>query len=244
MYIRRWPILAAAALVLIPPPAIEAQERSWRLNVVGNLGYMKPIRSLGNNATRVPDLPILQVITDFDPSPTVGGGLELDLLEHGITVRGIYDRTLSGASDSRLAFCGDPDDPFATGALCVPVETTGIVQSLAVDVYFSRGSPTARIKPILSIGGGLRHYQFEGITCNDPSDWQYICELAADVWADGGGITPFLIFGGGLRSQLGPVRALMEGQVRSGRYDGGINSATGNIQIDLALGLRLSVNVY
>jgi hypothetical protein len=240
-------LLAIAATVVAPGPG-EAQERTWRLSVVGEAGYLKPIRSLGNNSTEVESVAVFQVITDVEPAPWVGGGLQIEIPARELRFRGVYRRTLDGSSRSRLAVCGDPDDPNFVGALCEPVESDAVLETVLFDVSVPRGSPTALVRPMLHLGVGLRRWSFgfdQDATCIDPDQqWTDVCDLAADVWRDPGGLTPFLNFGLGLTTGVGPARAYGEALANTGPYRGGAGRADGNFQVDLTFNVGLAIPIY
>lgn len=222
----------------------EAQLGGWTLSATADFGGNFPIRQLGKNAGTIPQVPVLQVVADREKSLSVGAGVIATSPSGETTVRGRFYTTIDGIVSGRLGFCGEPDNPLFRGPLCEPVETTADVRSFAVDVGFLQGAPGDRIRASIHIGAGLRSFSFGSIDCEDPTDWEVICEFTSEIWQDEGGVSPFILAGLRLNGDLGPARLWVEGMDQIGRYDGGSDRADGNVQNDLLVTAGISIRVF
>lgn len=240
----RFLLAAAVGCVLAPAPARAQLPDGWTVSIEGQVGGLIPLRQLGKNSGTIPQVPVLQVVADRESAALVGGGLVFTSPSGETTVRARFTTTLDGVVSGRLGVCGDPDDPLFRGALCEPVETASDIRSFSVDMGFLQGSPGDRIRPSFHVGIGLRKYSFGSITCNDPTDWQVVCEFTSEIWQDDGGISPFLMGGLRLNGNVGPAVLWLEGMDQVGRYNGGSDRADGNIQNDLAVTAGVTLRVF
>lgn len=236
--------VSGAALSLSPAPGRAQLPDGWTFSVEGQVGGMFPLRQLGKNSGTIPQVPVLQVVAERETSATVGGGVVFTSPSGETTVRARFSTTLDGVVSGRLGVCGDPDNPLFEGALCEPVETASDIRAFSVDMGFLQGSPGDRVRASLHIGAGLRSYSFGTIACQDPTDWQVICEFTSEIWQDDGGISPFIMGGLRLNGDLGPAVLWIEGMDHVGRYNGGSDRADGNIQNDLSVTAGLSVRIF
>lgn len=237
-------LAALVGCAFVPAPTRAQLPDGWTFSLEAHGGGLIPLRQLGKNAGTIPQVPVLQVVADRQNSGVVGGGIALTSASGETTIRARFTTTLDGVVSGRLGVCGDPDNPLFEGALCQPVETASDVRSFAVDMGFLQGSAGDRIRASLHIGAGLRKYSFGTIDCNDPTDWQVICEFTSEIWQDQGGISPFLMGGIRLNGNLGPAVLWVEGMDYVGRYTGGSDRADGNVQNDIAVIAGLSVRVF
>ncbi len=212
-----------------------AQLSGWSVSATAGFGGWVPLRQLGKNSGTIPQVPVLQVVAERKNSATFGGGVTLVSPTGNTLLRARYSQTLSGIVSGRLGVCGDPDEPFFQGPLCAPVETDSNIRSFQVDMGFMQGSATARIRPSLHFGVGLRSYSFTQNECVDPTEWEVICEFTSEIWQDDGGLTPFLMAGLRLSGDIGPAKIFLEAMDHVGRYKGGSDRADGNIQNDLSI---------
>lgn len=243
---RKFFVLLATLLVFAPlARPVSGQERNWRVSLVLEGGGYFPTRTMGNNAGELQQRPDEQVVAEVDDATTIGGGVEVELVRQRIRVRGVFHTTNGGGVTGRLAFCGDPDSPLVTGGVCTSVTAPSTVRSFATEVAFLRGSPTARIRPAILLGLGLREYSIGTLECPFSANAEYAtCPLLEELWAEAGGLTSVLRFGVGLDARLGPAE--FRGALTNdfSRYPGGLGEATGNNQIDLALTAGVAVRVF
>jgi hypothetical protein len=239
----RFVLPALLGLLLTSTPG-HAQFAGWSVSATADVGGFFPLRQLGKNAGTIPQVPVLQVVAERKASTTFGGGVTLISPTGNTLVRARYSQTLDGIVSGRLGVCGDPDEPFFQGPLCAPVETDSNVRSFQVDMGFMQGSPTARIRPSLHIGAGIRSYSFTQNECNDPTEWEVICEFTSEIWQDDGGLTPFLMGGLRLSADLGPANIFVEAMDQVGRYNGGSDRADGNIQNDISVTGGFMIRVF
>ncbi len=236
------PVLTLAMSTLLASP-LHAQARDWTISVTADAGVFVPIRNLGKNAGATQSLPVLQVVADMNSAFQTGFGIELSHPSKDILVRAMYRTTVGGTVTGRLGLCGDPSDPLFTGAICQPVENDAKVQTFFADVGFIRGDPGSRLRPVIRMGLGVRKYSFGTVVCQDPSDWEVVCNFTSDIWNDAGGLTPTLSFGVGLQGELGPLTVRAEALDQVNRYSGGAGSADGNIQNDGSISLGLAYRI-
>lgn len=221
-----------------------AQSSGWTVAATADVGGYFPLRQLGKNAGTIPQIPVLQVVAERESSATFGGGVTLTSPSGETLVRARYSQTIGGIVSGRLGVCGDPDEPFFGGPLCAPVEADSDIKSFQVDVGFMQGSPTARIRPSLHFGGGIRSFSFSQNDCTDPTEWETICGFTSEIWQDDGGLTPFLMAGLRLGGDLGPATLFIEAMDQVGRYKGGSDRADGNIQNDLSVSGGFTIRVF
>lgn len=230
--------------LLVTGTPAQAQLSGWSVSVTADVGGWVPLRQLGKNAGTIPQVPVLQVVAERQTSASVGGGITFTSPTGNTLIRGRYSQTLSGVVSGRLGVCGDPDEPFFQGPLCAPVETDSNIRSFQLDVGFMQGSPTARIRPSIHFGAGFRSYSFTQNECEDPTEWEVICEFTSEIWQDDGGLTPFLMAGLRLSGDLGPANIFVEAMDQVGQYKGGSDRADGNIQNDLSISGGFMIRVF
>ena len=237
-------LVACALTVIVTAVPARAQLGGWSLSVTAEGGVNIPTRQLGKNSGTIPQLPVLQVVADRESSGVVGGGVMLTSPSGETTVRARFLTTLDGSVSGRLGVCGDDDNPLFQGPLCAPVETTVDMNSFSVDLGFLQGAPGDRVRASLHIGAGLRTFSFGTNVCEDPTDWQQVCEFTSEIWEDDGGVVPFLLAGLRLNGDLGPATLWIEGFDQVGRYNGGSDRADGNIQNDVTVSAGLAVRIF
>lgn len=236
-------LLALPGLAFSATP-VAAQLGGWTVGATADVGGYLPLRQLGKNAGTIPQLPVLQVVADRQSSLFFGGGLLFTSPSGETTVRARYSTTVGGVVSGRLGVCGEPDNPLFRGPLCEPVETDSDVRSFSVDLGFLQGSPGDRIRASLHLGGGLRSFSFGTIACEDPTDWEIVCDFTSEIWQDDGGIAPFLMGGLRLNGQMGPAQLWVEAMDQVGRYQGGSERADGNLQNDISVTAGFTLRVF
>lgn len=239
--------LAVLAVLSLSVAPISAQN-DMTVSVIGEFGYLISVRSIGKNTGELQEQDFLQVISDFNDSPTASVGLGFTFPAKDLTVRAIYETTIGGTATGRVAFCGDPDNPLVIGLLCRPTEIDMDMSSFIVDLQFLRGQPGARFRPFLQAGAGIRMFSLGNQpSCpnivQDPSGWGQVCEMANELWTDAGAAALFA-FGFGLQAKLGPLATSAEFQNQWSRYTGGVRNAGGNSMNDLNLSFSARLNVF
>jgi len=239
-------VLVVLACLAVQSPAA-AQERSWTVRALGEVGFFLPLRTLGKNASS--ELSLGAVIAELESAPSFGGGVAIEFPEKGTALRARFQTVLDGDVRGRLGVCGDPDDPLADGDLCNEVSATYSMTTLSIDGQVLRGSAASRLRPLVSLGVGLRKYSFEPNEgqCTAPGAvalWTPICNRTVDIWREDAGWSPMLRFGAGLQAVLGPALATLEVQDLFGRYSGGVSGADGNTQNDVIFNLGLTLKVF
>lgn len=240
-------LLVILAVLTVHVSPVQAQsERTF--SVIGEFGYLFSVRSIGKNSGELQQLDFLQVISDFNDVPTASAGVAVGFPAQEVTIRAIFETTLGGSAVGRVAFCGNPDNPLATGLLCRPSEIDMDISSLILDLQFLRGHPGATLRPFLEAGAGVRMFSFgEQPGCpnivQDPSGWGQVCEMANELWTDAGP-SLLLAFGFGIQADMGPLVAAVEFQNHFARYTGGVGNAGGNSMNDLNLSFSARLNIF
>ncbi len=238
-------VLPLAVGLLAVPSSGAAQLGGWSLAATADVGGYVPLRQLGVNAGTGRQNQVLQITAEKQSTMTVGGGLVATSPSGGTMVRARFSSTTGGSTSGRWGVCGDPDTPLARGVLCEPVEVESQLQGFHVDLGFLRGSPTSLLRVSIHFGAGMRAYSFGSVECADPNpDRVVICEAASEIWAEDGGLSPFLMGGLRLLSELGPASLWVEAMDHVGPYRGGTARADGQIQNDLALSGGLTVRIF
>ena len=238
-------VLPALLGLLVTGTPGHAQLSGWSVSATADFGAFVPLRQLGKNSSTILELSVLQVVANRETSSTIGGGVTFTSPTGNTLVRARYSQTLSGVVVGRLGVCGSPDEPLFVGELCDPVETQSDIQSFQLDLGFMQGSPTARVRPSVHIGVGIRSYSFTQNECDDPiADRQTICEFSRDIWAEDGGLTPFLMAGLRLSGDVGPANLFVESMVQVGPYKGGANGADGNVQNDMSISGGFMIRMF
>ncbi len=240
-------VLAVLAVLSASSAPVEAQN-DMTVSVIGEVGYLISVRSIGKNSGELQQLNFLQVISDYNDVAIASAGVALGFPANDLTVRAIFETTLGGSAVGRVAFCGDPDNPLAVGLICRPTEIDMDIVSFLVDLHFLRGRPGATIRPFLDAGVGVRTFSFgEQPSCptnvQDPSGWGQVCVMANELWTDAGP-SGVLTFGFGVQAALGPLFTSAEFQNQFSRYTGGVGNAGGNSMNDLTVSFSARLNIF
>ena len=240
-------VLAVIAVLSVSSTPVEAQN-DMTVSLIGEVGYLFSVRSIGKNSGELQELDFLQVISDFNDVATASAGVGIGFPAKDLTVRAIFETTLGGSAVGRVAFCGDPDNPLVVGLLCRPTTVDMDISSFIVDLQFLRGRPGAAIRPFLEAGGGIRMFSIgEHPTCpdntEDPSGWGQVCVMANELWTDAGP-SAVLTFGFGVQATLGPLFTSAEFQNQFSRFTGGTGNAGGNSMNDINLSLSARLNIF
>lgn len=236
--------LAVGLLGVSSPAPAAAQIGDWTLSATADAGAFVPLRQLATNAGTGRQNRVLQVLAEQQSSASFGGGIVATSPSGNTLVRARYMTTSGASSSGRWGVCGDPSNPLGTGALCEPVEVDSEYSAFSVDVGFMQGSVGSRVRPSIHLGAGMRSYSFGTVDCTDPGDWQVVCEAVSEIWLEDGGLSPFLMAGLRLTSDLGPASIWVEAMDQVGPYGGGSDRADGNFQNDLALSGGFTVKVF
>lgn len=241
-------LLVLLVLPLIAPTSMEAQERSWHLTPFARVGGLIPLRSTGKTVGFFQNTfpQEQQVIAELGNALEYGGGISVEFPSRALRVDVAYARTDGGDANAQIGFCGSPDDPLSNAPYCGRIYTPYQIQGFSADVVTVRGRTGALLRPVLSLGVGLRQYSFEDPDCTayEDSDVASACVYIGDLWVDGGGYTPTLRAGFGLDASLGIVSLRGSLNPMYGKYPGGIGNTVGHGQLDISAFVAAAVRVY
>lgn len=250
-FVRSSLLIAALALLLGPllsPAPAQAQGRSWTVAPIARVGGFIPLRTLGKTAGFFQNInpQEQQVLAELGDALQVGGGVEISFPARALRVELLYATTLDGDSNGQIAFCGSPNDPLSGAPLCGNVYTGYSLQTFSADLFTVRGNPSALINPVLSVGLGLRKYDFDTPDCTiyEDIDVTRACLYLEDLWVDGGSLTPIFRIGFGLDLDRGPFALRTSLHPILGRYPGGVGNTEGHGQIDLVVQAGASLRIF
>ncbi len=241
-------LLALLLLPLDPPAPLEAQERGWHLAPFARVGGLIPLRSTGKSVgffqNTIPQEQ--QVIAELGNALEYGGGVSVEIPANNLRIDVAYARTEGGDANAQIGFCGSPDDPLSDAPYCDRVYPPYQIQGFSADAVTVRGRPGSLLRPVLSLGIGLRQYSFDDPDCTayEDSDVASACVYISDLWVDGGGYTPTFRAGVGLDVSRGIFS--LRGSVNPiyGKYPGGIGNTVGHGQLDISAYVAAAVRVY
>jgi hypothetical protein len=241
-------LLALLLLPLSAPGSLEAQERGWHLAPFARVGGFIPLRSTGKSVGFFQNTfpQEQQVIARLGDALEYGGGVSVEFPARSLRVDLAWARTDGGDANAQIAFCGSPDDPLSGAPYCGTIYTPYEIQGFSADVVTVRGRPGSLLRPVLSLGVGLRQYSFEDPDCTayEDSDVASACVYISDLWVDGGGYTPTLRGGLGLDVALGIVSLRGSVNPMYGTYPGGIGNTVGHGQLDISAFFAAAIRVY
>jgi len=228
-------------LGLLAAAPLHAQDSSWGINVFALGGGNFPLGNLGKNAVEIQQESALQVVAQVDNSPSLGGGLEFLLLGHGLRIRGQFQTTVGATARGVLGVCESGDVALPGVGLCaLQIEADARVLDGSAELVFLAGNPNRQVRPTLSLGVGVRSFQF-GTDALDCADFgpemepaYLICQSSEEILEDPS-VNPTLTFGVGVEALRGPVSAFLRTYAVTGSYSGGTGRANGGRQIDLAV---------
>ncbi len=235
----------AVLLAVVPGGTLSAQEepdrRGWTFGLWMAGGYQWPTGRLANNtASDNPNLGLLQTVAELNPSPVVGGGVEVRFPSQELSARVGFEATSGAEVTGRIAICD-----LVVGNICTPQIAPVQVRSLTSVVRLLAGNPGARVRPVLSGGFGVRWFEFEIPRCLPRSigDEALICRAVTDMYQDA---RPHMLLraGIGLKTSGGPISVGLETVGTTGRYSGGSDRTDGNWYHDLRVEMSTRVSVY
>lgn len=201
------------------------QGRSWSVAAFASGGYQWPTGRLAQNVTGNddPNLGLLETVSELAPSPAWAGGIELGLPPQGVLFRLGWMSTTGAEVTGRLGVC-----TLLRGELCAPVAAPVTVREAFLDVRLLRGRSEAPIRPVVSVGIGLRRYSYIVPTCPlSIGDARLVCLAITDLYTDTS--DHFVLrFGLGARVRWGPAFVELGGGGSTGRYSGGSGRAHGS----------------
>ena len=240
----RGALLALLALTLLPAGPLAAQ-RAWDVSVVGGAGYIFPIRTLGQSAAETEELQNLQPLADLDKGMTAHVGVEIGRPGSDVSFRGRVHTTIGGHISMIAGICNL--FPDSQNPICTPFGIDVTMMQFLADIRFKRGNPGDVIRPIMSVGAGIRSWSFGTLpACDlttDPNWTQTVCPNALDLYENVSS-SPAIIFGVGLMGEVGPLQFTLEGEPHLSAFSGGSNRAEGNTMIDMNVALSAKLTIF
>jgi hypothetical protein len=191
----------------------------------------------------------LQVVAEVENSPSLGGGLELLIPGHDLRIRGQIMTTLGAEARGVLGICESGQIAAPGEGLCAldPRVDAQLIDGTA-ELIFVAGEPGRWVRPTLSIGLGVRSFDFDSqsLDCDgygsQLTDEYQVCIKSKQLLEDPS-VNPTLTFGVGLEADRNPLSAFLRLQAITGSYTGGTGLADGGRQLDLALTAGLAFQV-
>lgn len=242
----RFTPLACLALLAFPPGTLAQEEESpegrpWQLALWLNGGYQTSAGNMANNAASdVPDLGLLETVSEMGSATIFGGGLEVRLPTQDFTLR-VGWQTLRGAEVSgQIALCR-----LLEGALCEPevIPTEG--WRLSGVLRMVSGRPENLFRPVILAGGGLRGFSYTLPTCPGSSagDAYRVCVAIQDLFVDPK-VHPFMQVGAGVQATANRFVFELGAYAATARYQGGSARTDGNWYHDLRLEFSTSTLIF
>lgn len=253
-----WAVSFFIGLILLGAAGAETaraqeQERSWGIQLVADGGWLIHTRNLGKNSVTIEEQQALQTVADVEDSPFLGGGVEVLLPRHALRIKGSVNTTIGATARGLLGLCQSGDVVAPGEGLCTVEEVVDatLVDALVELSFLREGISAGLLRPIFSIGLGLRSHTFDsdlsecGIYSGPGQEAQQaveVCTRARQIFEDGS-INPLLTFGVGLESVRGPFSAYVKAQGLTTSYTGGSGTADGQRAVDMALqgGIRYRI---
>jgi hypothetical protein len=174
---------------------------------------------------------------------SLGGGVEFLLLDHDIRIRGQFMTTTGATARGLLGLCDSGELAAPGQGLCaLDLTTDARVMDGTAELVFVAGQPGRLIRPTISLGLGVRSFDFEsaGLDCEsgafgtELSDAYQVCSQSREI-LENPSVNPTLTFGVGLEADGDPVSAFLRLSAVTGSYTGGSGLSDGGQQMDLAL---------
>lgn len=228
-----------AALGAALSPAVTAQvpaadpDDSWTVRAIADVGMRVGIRDLGTNGGETVFSARLAVRSGIETAPVVGMGVELRHRHSNFGVRTMARTTLGGRYTGRPGAC-----VLIEGAVCESYETDVRVSSFTVEALLgTRRQADARLS--ISLGAGLRRYEFGGIECATD---EVLCLMVRQIQSDQ--LQPLLTFGLTLEGEVEGLPVHVKVQDFLGSFRAGSAPAEGQLQNDLivTLGIGFPLN--
>lgn len=232
-------LVLPAVLALLLPPALRAQDPvpgtqgSWEIRAVADLGMRVGTRDLGTNGGETVLSARLAVRSNIEPAPVVGVGMELRHRRSTVGVRAMARTTLGATYTGRPGAC-----VLIEGTVCQGHQTDARITSFSVEALFgTRREADARLS--ISLGAGLRRYEFGGIPCAADD---LFCTMVRQIQSDQ--IQPLFTFGLSLEGEVEGLPVHVKVQDFLGSFRAGSAPAEGQLQNDLivTLGIGFPLN--
>lgn len=233
-------LVLPTVLALVLPAALRAQDPvpgpqgSWEIRGIADLGMRVGTRDLGTNGGETVLSARLAVRSTIEPAPVVGVGMELRHRRSTVGVRAMARTTLGATYTGRPGACV----LIEGGALCQSHETDARVTSFSVEALVAtRREADARVS--ISLGAGLRRYEFGGIAC--AAD-ELFCTMVRQIQS--AQIQPLFTFGLSLEGEVEGLPIHVKVQDFLGSFRAGSAPAEGQLQNDLivTLGIGFPLN--
>jgi hypothetical protein len=240
---------ACLVLALLAAGPVHAQEPSWGLRVFAHGGVNLPQRNLGKNAVEIQQQAALQVVAELESSPKVGGGLEFLFPDRDIRIRGQFMTTVGATASGVLGLCQSGQLAVPDKGLCaLDLTTDAKVMDGNAELIFVAGRRDRLIRPTISMGVGIRSFDFESemLNCDafggEVDDAFQVCRRSKEILEEPS-VNPTLTFGVGLEAERDQVAAFLRLSAITGSYTGGSGLADGGQQMDLSLTAGLAFAV-
>lgn len=226
-------------LALVLPPALRAQDPApepqgpWEVRAVADLGMRVGTRDLGTNGGETVLSARLAVRSSIETAPVVGMGMELRHRHSNVGVRAMARSTLGGTYTGRPGAC-----VLIEGTVCETYGTDARITSFTVEALLgTRREADARLS--ISLGAGLRRYEFGGIEC--AAD-ELFCLMVRQIQSDQ--LQPLFTFGLSLEGKVEGLPVHVKVQDFLGSFRAGSAPAEGQLQNDLivTLGIGFPLN--
>jgi hypothetical protein len=199
--------------------------RGWRAGLWFAGGYQWPAGRLAKHAASDnPNLALLEVVSNLEPSPLIGGGLDIRLPDLDLAVRIGVEGSSGAEASGQVAICD-----LVSGRICAPEVVPAQVRAAKAAVRLLAGNPLSQVRPVLSAGLGVRSFAFTLPDCpvGSSDDAALICNAVADLYRDPEPHV-FLHAGLGLQTDLGPIVVGMDALASTGQFRGGAGRTDGN----------------
>lgn len=234
--------VAAAVLCALPAAAQDTDAtRGWKAGLWFAGGYHWPAGRLAKHAASDnPNLDLLEVVSDLEPSPLIGGGLDVRFPDLDMVVRIGLEGSSGAEASGQVAICD-----LVSGRICAPEVVAAEIRAVTTGVRMLAGNPLSQVRPVLSAGLGVRSFAFVLPECPPAStdDAALICNAVADLFRDP---DPhfFLQVGLGLQTDVGPVAVGMDALASTGQFSGGTGRTDGNWYHALRIELFAGASLY
>lgn len=223
--------MALPASLVAQDPAPDSEDR-WAVQPIVDMGMRVATRNLGTNGGDTPLTSALAVFSAVEVAPVIGAGVQLDHRYSTVGIRAMARTTLGGTYAGQPGAC-----VLIQGAVCDSHESGVRVSSLAVEAVFgTRREADARV--LLSMGAGLRHYDFTGLECAVDDS---LCVMVHQIQVDQ--IQPLFTFGLTLEGEVEGVPVHVKVQDFVGSFRASQFPAEGELQNDLIITLGVGLPV-
>ncbi len=222
-------------------PVPGAATRAWTAGLWLGGGHSWPTGHLAkNSASDNPNLALLEVVSDLNPSRVLGGGIEVRFPEREISARFGVEHSLDADASGSVAICN-----LFSGELCEPITVGATLRAATASIRALTGSAGQTVRPVLSAGIGLRAFDYELPSCPPVStaDESLICEAVSDLFRDPSPHA-FLRVGVGFEGGAGPLRLALDAIGTTASYQGGANRTDGTWYHDLRVEMSSSLAIY